>query len=400
MFDRSESKYLLRQKLRIKNYRIKKTAEIAVPCAILAIIVAASAFLIVRGAFSGAGDAETQTDNAAVTDGETGETATGEPGISETQSVTESGTVSETVAEITDTEIADTESTGTKSTAATETGAVTTAKPPKSTETAAPKIPFIAPIIKGIPYISQKPDFPNGCESVSTVMALRAAGIDITVSRFVSDYLDKGPLMKNGIGPDPSEVYIGDPRKSTGWGCNSPVIEKALKKMDLDGYSFRRTDGMTLEELCRNYVDNGVPVVIWAAISMNSNGIFHKWKTEDGKQISYYSYFHCVLLVGSDDTQYYIYDPLKKGRDGEWTSYKKSKVKKAYDIMGQQGIVIYKNGTPGVPELPESADTEVTVSETADVTETTGTDLTADVTVTSDIDVTVPDTEPLPDETE
>ena len=40
------------------------------------------------------------------------------------------------------------------------------------------------------PYIYQNFDYPNGCESVSTVMALQKAGINISVDSFIDNYLD------------------------------------------------------------------------------------------------------------------------------------------------------------------------------------------------------------------
>ena len=48
---------------------------------------------------------------------------------------------------------------------------------------------------------------PNGCESVSAVMALQYIGIPITPEEFVSNYLDMGNAPSGGIGPDPKDVY-------------------------------------------------------------------------------------------------------------------------------------------------------------------------------------------------
>ena len=57
------------------------------------------------------------------------------------------------------------------------------------------------------PYIYQNVDYPNGCESVSAVMALRYFGIDMTVDDFIDNYLDMGDApVVGGIGPDPTLV--------------------------------------------------------------------------------------------------------------------------------------------------------------------------------------------------
>ncbi|MEG2395972.1 MAG: C39 family peptidase, partial [Oscillospiraceae bacterium] len=76
------------------------------------------------------------------------------------------------------------------------------------------------------PYINQIGVCQNGCESVSTVMALKYLGVDISVDSFVDNYLDKGagPNIKEGTGGDPSLCYPGNPKDTTGYGCYSPVI--------------------------------------------------------------------------------------------------------------------------------------------------------------------------------
>lgn len=67
------------------------------------------------------------------------------------------------------------------------------------------------------PYIYQNFDYPNGCESVSTVMALQHIGVNISVDSFIDNYLDKGatPVI-GGTGPDPDLVYCGNPRSVSG----------------------------------------------------------------------------------------------------------------------------------------------------------------------------------------
>ena len=48
--------------------------------------------------------------------------------------------------------------------------------------------------ILDVPYINQRVGFPNGCESVSTVMALQYLGIEITPNDFIENYLAAMPL--------------------------------------------------------------------------------------------------------------------------------------------------------------------------------------------------------------
>ncbi|MBQ8836222.1 MAG: C39 family peptidase [Clostridia bacterium] len=199
--------------------------------------------------------------------------------------------------------------------------------------------------ILDVPYIYQVRDYPNGCESVSTVMALQFLGFDIDVDTFIDSYLDMGssPVV-GGKGPDPDEVYCGNPRLLSGWGCNSPVIVNALNKfIAKDKYTVSQFYGKSLAELCE-YINSDIPVIMWATVGMvnsSSSGYYAKWTTEGGKQISYNKRLHCLLLVGYDGEYYYFNDPMSKGTNGaSHVGYKKSDVEKAYEILGMQSIVI------------------------------------------------------------
>ncbi|MBR4881283.1 MAG: C39 family peptidase, partial [Clostridia bacterium] len=63
-------------------------------------------------------------------------------------------------------------------------------------------IPYEAKHID-VTYINQLDDYPNGCEAVSTVMALSYLGIDISVDDFIDRYLDMGdtPRPSKNTGP-------------------------------------------------------------------------------------------------------------------------------------------------------------------------------------------------------
>lgn len=70
-------------------------------------------------------------------------------------------------------------------------------------------------IIQNVPFISQNNKYPTGCESVSTVMALQYAGVDMTVENFIDNYLDKGSNKSF----DPNICFGGDPYSTSGYGC-------------------------------------------------------------------------------------------------------------------------------------------------------------------------------------
>lgn len=194
------------------------------------------------------------------------------------------------------------------------------------------------------PYINQVEKYPNGCEAVSTVMALSYLGIGISPEVFIDEYLEKGDIPKPGkSGPDPDRVYCGDPYLDSGWGCNAPCIVSALNKfIDPSQYSVTMSYGTTLWDLCCDYIDRDIPVVVWVTVDMQDASAeedIHRWTTEEGKEVSYNRKQHCMLLCGYDEDNYYFNDPLAEALK----AYPKAETEKAYAVLGMQSVVITRN---------------------------------------------------------
>ena len=189
-------------------------------------------------------------------------------------------------------------------------------------------------------FISQTEKYPTGCEAVSAVMALRKMGFDITPEEFIDDYLEKGslPYEKNGVwyGPDPGEVFVGDPYSNAGYGCYSPVIIKALNRY-LSGSGKKALDmqGTTLETLCRRYVAEDVPVIIWATSSMQPVEYRRTWQIPSGGLFQWTTHEHCLVLAGYDTDSYYLHDPQRG-----LVTYDRGLTAKRYEELGLQAIVI------------------------------------------------------------
>lgn len=187
------------------------------------------------------------------------------------------------------------------------------------------------------PFISQLGKYPTGCESVTTVMALNHIGIDISVDKFIDSY-----LTKTGVPFDPNISFGGNPRYTSGYGCYAPVIKKALDKA-LSGqkYTAKQLYGVSLKNLCSNYIDKGIPVILWATMYMNIPYISSTW-TYNGKTINWIAPEHCLLLVGYDSSHYIFNDPLTYQPQ---TYYSKSSVEVAYKGLNYQAIVLEKKDT-------------------------------------------------------
>ncbi len=184
--------------------------------------------------------------------------------------------------------------------------------------------------------------YPNGCESVSAVMALRYMGIDISVDTFIEYYLSKASLPHNGVGANPRYSFIGDPRLSSGYYCFAPAIGNAVNSLiDKNKYYCTVHEGVSLESLCRNYIDCGIPFVIWSTLGMSPlSYTSHSWQISGTGETHYLiRNLHCVLLTGYDDTYYYINDPLS----GQ-VVYLKSTVNASFLSLGSQAVTISKGG--------------------------------------------------------
>lgn len=187
-------------------------------------------------------------------------------------------------------------------------------------------------IIPNVPFISQVFKYPTGCESVSTVMALQYAGVDMTVENFIDNYLDKGSNKSF----DPNVCFGGNPYSTSGYGCYSPVIKKALDRILKDSLLYAKEEkGKSIEYLCSEYIDRDIPVIFWATQRMETPRKSTRIPYE-GRYIQWISPMHCLLLVGYDDNHYIFNDP----QEHALTYYSKEAVETAYAGLFKQAVVI------------------------------------------------------------
>ena len=184
-----------------------------------------------------------------------------------------------------------------------------------------------------VPFISQIGEYPTGCESVSAVMNLNHYGFDISVDEFIDNYLDKGyPDNFN-----PNINFGGDPRSNNGVGCYSPVIQKAMEKLLCETQlTAKLISGLSLTEICEEYIDQGIPVIVWATSGMQKASTGKKIIYE-GSKIQWITPEHCLLLVGYDKDNYIFNDPQKSEAV---TYYSKIESENAYCALGCQAISI------------------------------------------------------------
>lgn len=228
----------------------------------------------------------------------------------------------------------------------TETTTATTTAPTKKNQRNTKK-----KVLIDVPYYSQK-DYPTGCELVSTSMLLAFYGFEISAGDLIRegyikavDVTEKG-RDKTRYGGDPNKVFVGNPEKNTGYGCHSGAVILALKKYLSPqehklGRKYEITDlgGMELDEICAEYIDNEIPVLVWASINMKPTfyKLANSWIIENtGEHYLWKSNEHCLVLVGYDEENYYFNDPLVKKN----TAYIKPLVERRYGEMGMQAVAV------------------------------------------------------------
>ncbi len=183
-------------------------------------------------------------------------------------------------------------------------------------------------------YVSQLPDYPTGCEGCSAVMALDYAGVMIDPEMFFSKYLKTTEFPF-----DPYTNFCGNPRDDTGFGCFASALCIAMNKaLQYVPYTAETIYGKSLEKLCETYIDNNIPVIIWASVDMAEMRINSIW-VYNGKLITWKTPEHCLVLVGYDENNYIFNDPMR----GKNVTYSKESVQKAYKQMGRQAVIINRN---------------------------------------------------------
>ncbi len=203
-------------------------------------------------------------------------------------------------------------------------------------------INIVAEKIIDVPAICQYPELPTGCESVAATMVLQYYGVDITPAEFVISWLEYSENFYtangNQFGPDPNEVFAGNPFTNNSYGCFATPIVNAINRNSKDCTALKITN-RSLEELCAEYIDNDKPLLIWATMGMRESYAGKSWCLADGSVFTWIAQEHCLVLVGYNDNYYFLNDPIS----GSTVAYQKNIVEKRFKELGNQAIYIHPN---------------------------------------------------------
>lgn len=190
-----------------------------------------------------------------------------------------------------------------------------------------------------VPALSQYPELPTGCEATAAAMVLQYCGEDISPTVFAAQWLmcDGNFLWQEGevYGPDPNEVFVGDPFSEASYGCYATPIVDAINRNSVC-CTARLMEGETLASLCKRYIDSGQPVLVWATMEMRVSKAGDTWILPSGDSFTWIAGEHCLVLVGYDDECYYFNDP----RAGKTVAYEKTVSQQRFEELGSQAVLI------------------------------------------------------------
>lgn len=192
-----------------------------------------------------------------------------------------------------------------------------------------------------VPNICQYPSLPTGCESAAASMLLKYLGYEIIAEDFAKILLKKGNLYSLGgklYGPDPNKMFIGDPFTCEGYGCYASSIASSINESNIGILAVKITD-KSLEELSKIYIDNNIPLMIWATSGMKESKKGRSWFLEGGEKFTWISGEHCLVLVGYNEDHYFLNDP----QSGSTVAYEKELVEKRFKELHFQALYLYIN---------------------------------------------------------
>lgn len=190
--------------------------------------------------------------------------------------------------------------------------------------------------------LMQKPELPNGCEIVSLTAVLNYYGYEVSKTEMADVYLPKEPFFREDnklFGPDPYKAYSGNPRDLKGgfFSYSPPIVEAAKSYLDAVGGSNSVADisGSTREQIIE-YLNKGIPVVIWTTLDMSKPKITYGWHLNDtGEYFPAPVNLHVVVLNGYEDNLVHVMNPLK----GQVT-YDADVFFNSYDEMGSHALIV------------------------------------------------------------
>ncbi|MFA5523629.1 MAG: C39 family peptidase [Tissierellales bacterium] len=192
-----------------------------------------------------------------------------------------------------------------------------------------------------VPTVMQNPELPNGCEITSLTTVLNYKGYAVDKLEMADIYLPKVPFYRVDeqlYGADPYIAYAGDPRETSGFFSYAPPIIKAANNyLDVvQGKEEPRNISNSTHEKIIEYLEQGVPVVIWVTLDLSEPMLNYSWILIDsGEMKDMPVNLHCVVLNGYAGDNVHVMNPL----EGQ-VEYNADDFFQSYIELGSHALII------------------------------------------------------------
>ena len=179
--------------------------------------------------------------------------------------------------------------------------------------------------------ILQNPELPTGCEVTALAIVLNYYGYGVDKCDLSDYYLDKGYIGET----NPNDAFLGEPRYDYSYGCYAPVIVNCANYYLEGDRDVINLTGTSFYDLL-DYINNGIPVIVWATTNMNNSYYSTTWDLPDG-EFTWKANEHCLVLTGYDydNGLISVADPLVGN-----TQYDINVFADRYEQMGCQAVIV------------------------------------------------------------
>ncbi|OXM85906.1 C39 family peptidase [Paenibacillus rigui] len=214
-------------------------------------------------------------------------------------------------------------------------------KPDSKAKAAAPEAPVPQPpstsAMLQAPVVNQRPELPSGCEVTALTMLLQYYGIAKDKMELAAEMKrDTTPIKRNADGSiafwgNPNTGFVGDiSGASKGFGIYHTALYELLHAYVPKAVDLTQQPWDKLEQQLRE----GIPSVVWTTIDYQVPDKWVVWDTPIGPiQTTFME--HAVLLVGFDEHNVYVNDPLS-GKSQ--VQIDKAQFISIWEAMGRQAL--------------------------------------------------------------
>ncbi len=152
-----------------------------------------------------------------------------------------------------------------------------------------------------VPYISQYPELPTGCEITSLTEVLRFYGFNVDKEYMATNYLPMKDYLEPGCYIN---YFYGSPWSEHGSGCFSPAIITATNNFLHDNNSNLTAQSLSYSSVNTlfNELTKDHPVIVWTCFNYDAEVSYIDIDIGNGQTFSWPTNEHCTVLTGFDLT--------------------------------------------------------------------------------------------------